>query len=134
MKTFKKELIESWKPLFEAYPQLKTIPVYAWGRYYKYESSGRAFENQPDEDGLSGFIYNLRHDPKIQWDLLQEIDNKHNIPGGEIWVGKWGGYLPDRPKIVDYFGGDDDGGGQCILIHNNDGEFDIEVIDCDSRE
>jgi len=59
------QIIETCKPLFEAYPELSKIPFYAWGRYYKYESAGSPFELTMNEDGFSGFYYIAKHEPNI---------------------------------------------------------------------
>lgn len=82
------DLISAWQPLFETYTELKAIAVYAWGRYYKYELAGEPFEIFVDERGLSKFK-NIVTDADIDWNLLKQIDEKHNKPGSELWTGIW---------------------------------------------
>jgi len=142
-----KELIEAYKPIFEAYPELNAIPVYAWGRYYKYECAGGPFEVYPDEGGLSRFkklkIGIAKYDletgeylidgPNIQWDIIKKIDNEHNVVGGKLWVGEWGDYLPNREEIVKAFNFDNRGG-RCLVILKKDNRFEVKEFGCDSPE
>lgn len=123
-----KEFIKAWKPVFDAYPELNAIPVYAWGRYYKYELAGDPFEAFPDERGLSRFKHMISHPQydsetgeylvngaDLQWDILKKIDDEHNKRGGKLWVGEWGDYSPDRDDVVRAFRFDNRGG-RCLVI------------------
>ena len=150
-KNFKKsnisdELIQAYKSVFDAYPELSAIPVYAWGRYYKYELAGDPFEVYSDERGFSHFkklISHPTHDlqtgeylvngPLIQWDIIKIIDNEHNIPGGKIWTGEWGDYLPDREEVAKAFNFDNRGG-RCLVILKINNEFEVKEFSCDSPE
>lgn len=83
-------LIESWKPIFNLYPDLNIIPVYSWGRYYKYESAGNKFEYDGKSiEGLSETCnnYTSLFDEK-HLKIFQEIDAKENSVGGEVYMGK----------------------------------------------
>jgi hypothetical protein len=121
-------LIKAYKPVFDAYPDLKALPVYAWGRYYKYECAGDPFE-QTIEEGLKY----CEPEYDLQWDLIDKIDKKHNKTGGELYNGKWGNYSPlreDAVRIYDF----DEGGGKCLIIVKEDNKFTVEDVDCDSPE
>lgn len=136
-KDFKKknicdEFIQAYKPVFDAYPELQSLPVYAWGRYYKYELSGEPFEAFPDERGLSRFK-RMIDDASIQWDIIKKIDNEHNKQGGKLWIGEWGDYSPNRDDVAKAF--DFDGrGGNCLVILKKENGFEVNQISCDSPE
>ena len=121
-------LIEAYKPVFESYPELNAIPVYAWGRYYRYELAGDPFELFPAENGFDTF-YQIISREKIQWDLLSKICEEHNKPGGNLWVGKWGGYSPIREEAAIAFNFDHRGG-KCLIIFKEGEEFYVKDIDC----
>jgi hypothetical protein len=125
------KFIKSWKPVFDAYPELNAVPVYAWGRYYKYELSGEPFETYIEEDGISKFRNMI--DDNLQWNIIKKIDEEHNKKGGNLWQGKWGGYSPLRDDVVKAFGFDGRGG-MCIIIYRKGDDFDLKVTDCDSPE
>jgi hypothetical protein len=127
-----KKFIEAYKPIFDAYPELNAIPVYAWGRYYKYELAGDPFEVYPDERGLSRFK-GLRIGSDIQWDIIKKIDDEHNIRGGKLWVGEWGDYSPNREDVVKAFNFDARAG-HCLVIFKKDNEFEVKEFGCDSPE
>jgi hypothetical protein len=130
---FEQELIDAWRPLFEAYPDLRAIPVYAWGRYYKYESAGNPFECLVDEGGFSGFKHNEISDINFQWDLLQTIDETHNIIDGEMWDGTWGDYYPDRDEVARMYSFDERFG-RCLVILKMGNDLNVKVYNCGSRE
>lgn len=136
------ELINVWKIVFDKYPELQKLPVYAWGRYYKYEMPGRPFEVFNDECGLSTFgNLGLRLD--IQWDLIKKIDKAHNNqppenglpgqPGCELWTCEWGDYSPYREDVAKAYDFDSRGG-KCIVIEKINGVLEVNVYDCDSPE
>ena len=127
-----KKFIEAYKPIFDAYPELNAIPVYAWGRYYKYELAGDSFELYPDERGLSTFK-GLGIGSDIQWDIIKKIDDEHNIRGGKLWVGEWGDYSPSREDVVKAFNFDARAG-RCLVIFKKDNEFEVKEFGCDSPE
>lgn len=125
-------LIIAYKPVFDAYPYLNILPVYAWGRYYKYESAGDDFEYFADEYGYSKF-YKLNLREKIQWDIISKIDEEHNKPGGKLWVGEWGDYLPIREEVVKAFNYDERGG-KCLLIYRDGDNLSVKDVYCNSPE
>lgn len=133
-KQIEEGFIESWKPLFERYSELNALPVYAWGRFYKYECAGSPFESCVNEDGFMGFKYHKIEDIVFDWNLLEKIDKTHNQSGGEIWNGDWGDFSPSRKNIADVYDFDDRFG-RCLVIEKiNNNEFKVSVHSCDSRE
>jgi hypothetical protein len=132
-KEIEKSFIDAWQPLFDAHPNLKAVPVYAWGRYYKYECAGGAFEVYIDKYGFSKFRH-MRIPSNLDWDLLKELDKLYNIPGGKIWVGEYGDYSPDREDIVKAYRFDDRAG-KCLVIEKDEnGNLEVICYNCDSPE
>jgi hypothetical protein len=136
MNKIAKSFIEAWKPLFDLEPELKAIPVYAWGRFYKYELRGEPFECGIDEGGFSSFIgiNGMQPDYKLQKDLLLSLDEKYNDEDGPIYTGKIGDYSPSRSSVVRAFDFDSRGGNCLIVVKKDDGEFEVVAVDCDSPE
>ena len=126
-------IIKSCQPIFDAYPNLKALPIYSWGRYYKYELAGTAFECYVDESGFSQF-HHYDVDYAFDNDLLEEIDETHNQEGGKLWTGDWSIYTPSRKEAINEFGGDDGRGGDCIIIEKTDKGFKVFTVGCDSPE
>lgn len=126
-------LIEAYKPVFDAYPELNSIPVYATGRYYKYELVGEDFEVFHDQGGFNRF-YQLLSGEKIQWDLLSKIDKEHNNKGGKLWIGEWGDYLPIKEEVIKAFNIEGGRGGKCLVIFKEGDNFNVKDITCDSPE
>lgn len=124
--------IQAWQPIFDAYPQLKAIPVYAWGRYYKYELRGESFEKYIEEDGFTGFQGMVEHQ-QLDWKLLEEIDAKHNVEGKEMWTGEWGDFSPYRREMAEIYNFDNRGG-MCVIVERTDNNLVVNVIPCDSPE
>jgi hypothetical protein len=135
MEKIKAELINAWRPLFELEPELKALPVYAWGRYYKYELSGDPFETFVDEDGFEQFVgvNGLQPNYKLQAELIQSFDEKYNEPGGSLWTGEMGDYSPLRSSVVSEFNFDSRGG-MCLIVVRNEDEYDVIAVRCDSPE
>ncbi len=129
---FNADIIKEAEPIFDAYPQLTKLPVFAWGRYYKYESAGYGFEVYHDGYGFSNFINVLNYSKDIQWDLLQEIDDTHNIQGGKLWIGEWDIYV-DREDAVKWYNFDDRGG-MCLIVVKDSDNYRVECVSCDSPE
>lgn len=124
-------MIRAWKPLFEEYEELDRLPIYAWGRYYKYESSGEEMECYIDEAGWRRFKYLGIKD--IDWKLIQKIEDKYNQRGGKIWTGEIGDYLPNREEMAkDY--NFDSRGGKCLVIVRTDKGVYIACEDCSTPE
>lgn len=122
-KSWKDELIAAWKPLFDEYPELQAIPVYAWGRYYKYECSGDPFESFVDESGLEGLISH-EIDYEFNEELISKIDKKHE---------NWDSYYPDRntvKKAYDF----DERGGMCLVIEKINNKLELNAYSCGSPE
>jgi hypothetical protein len=129
---FNAQIIKQVEPIFDAYPQLTKLPVFAWGRYYKYECAGDGFEVYYDENGFSGFKHILRFKKDVQWDLLGEIDETHNVKGGKLWIGEWDIYV-DREDAVKWYNFDDRGG-MCLIVVKDCDNYCVECVDCDSPE
>ncbi len=129
---FNSEIIEQTKPIFNAYPHLTKLPVFAWGRYYKYECAGEPFEYFVDDHGFLYFNRMLKDSQNIQWDLLEEIDKTHNVQGGKLWIGEWDVYI-DRERAVKMYDFDDRGGMSLIVVKDGD-NYHVECVDCDSPE
>jgi len=125
--------INAWKPLFDEYPDLNALPIYAWGRYYKYELAGEPFESYIDEDGFNGFKH-MNIKDNLDWKLLEDIDKKYNVRGGKIWIGELGDYLPDRRDVVHTYNFDSRGGKCLVIKRNENGNLEVDCVDCDSPE
>lgn len=124
-----KEIIEAWKSLFELYPELKAVPVYAWGRYYKYECAGSSFEYYP-EFGFGNFKQ-LTLKYEIDWNLINKIYLEVSDKIGNCEIGD---YLPNRYEIAKEWDWDDRAG-QCLIISKNDkNELELQCVSCDSPE
>lgn len=128
------ELTKAWEPLFKAYPQVKKLPIYAWGRYYKYECAGEPFEY---DLGINGgpfydltMFKSLTNNNTIQWDLLKEISKKHQY---EIGNCIWGDYMVDRDTMSRLYHFDNRGG-RLVIIENDNGILKVTTERCDSPE
>lgn len=101
-------LIKAWKQLFVVYPKLKALPVYSWGRYYKYECAGDSFESYVEDSFPTAGIEN-----DIDSDLIDKImeDQEESIADGSI-----GDYLPDRNDCVRSYDFDERGGMTLVVV------------------
>jgi hypothetical protein len=141
-KNWKIGLINAWKPIFDKYPKLQKLPVYAWGRYYKYELGGDPFETSAvalsDYKDSHGFCSFYLSDLKIDYKLLKEIEN--DILGDEeeneeeISYKKITGYYPIKRAAVAKAYGFDDRGGMCLVIERKGNKLVLNAHDCDSPE
>jgi hypothetical protein len=131
---WKDDITEHYLDLFDSYPELNILPVYSWGRYYKYESAGRPFECCAGERGFIDFMCDINNGEKLKdkmdEELLERIDEEKDED--------FDGYLPNREEVVKEFGGDDDRGGKCLVIIKNKTKtgyhYSLEAVDCDSPE
>lgn len=123
----KKELIKAWEVLFEKYPNLIRLPVYAYGRYYKYEQAGEKFESceETPYDLAQRCYENIFDLPLLK--IISE-ENKD-----ALWKGQIGDYTLNRKKVIKKFGGDDRGG-QCLYIEKTKTGLQVFVTECDSPE
>ena len=129
------EIIGAWSKLFDLYPELNCLPVYAWGRYYKYECSGEPFERYLEYgEGFYGtFVYGVSvEDERIQTDLLKRIDEEYDQD--RLEAEGIGDYIPNRKDVVYHFGGDNGRGGECILIIRTPEGLVLDTAECDSPE
>jgi hypothetical protein len=122
------DCIESYKPIFDKYTDLNRLPIYAWGRYYKYECAGGSFDSSYGDGFSSLESYDI--DCDINWKLIEKIDEDK-----ELWK-TFGDefYYPDRDICVEEYGGDDDRGGMCLVIERKDSYLIAECYNCDSPE
>lgn len=128
MNKLTKDIIDSWKPIFDYYPTLTAIPIYAWGRYDRsyMESSGQKIDDEVD-DGMVQFIKS--YSPKYNFDikLLDEI-SKGKF-GDDIINREFEKYTINRRKIVYEFGRDDIGYVTCLILEKGNSGFKLLVIE-----
>lgn len=122
----KQEIIESWKPVFEVFPNLKAIPIYMWGRCYKYECAGEEFEW--DVEYFCDWEYN-EINYSLNWELLKQIDEKRK---NKDKMFENIGCL-NREECVNVYNFDDKYG-KCLIITKENNVYDIMCVDCDSPE
>lgn len=131
--TIAQEFIDAWKSLFDLYPELKSLPVYAWGRYYKYENAGSPFQIYP-EFGLCDL---KRLDLKrleineIDWELIKKIDSEVGDKIGNCDIGD---YSPNRYDVAKAWNWDDRAGKCLIIFKNEQNELELKCVGCDSPE
>jgi len=116
------KIIKDITPIFEKYTDLTAFPIYAWGRYYKYELRGEPF----DSSGYAwseGISYGVK-DVKIDWKLISKIEKEQDF---NI-------HIPDRKEWAYEYGDDERGGQMAVAIKDKKGKIKIEFYDCDSPE
>lgn len=125
------KIIDSFKCVFEKFSDLKVLPIYAWGRYYKYELAGDPFDIG-SEDGFCRFRHMI-DDERLNVELLKEIDKQ--IRQDDELVNKLDSVFENlaREDCVETFNFDKRGGRALIIIKENE-LFKIECITCDSPE
>jgi len=135
MKKFEKLLIDSVKFLFDEYPTLSTLPVFAWGRYFKYELSGESFDISYE----NGFEYLAKLQEYLKkhifdMDLLRIIDKRlSNFKDNEIQLKFEDINVPTRKQCVNAYNFDDRAG-MLLIVVKEDGKFQIRTESCDSPE
>lgn len=129
---WKDEIVEHYLDLFDKYPTLEMLPIYSWGRYYKYECAGSPFECFAGERSFVDLMCDLNSGEikdKMDEELLEQIDEQEEYLDG---------YSPNRKEVIDEFGGDDGRGGKCLVIIKNKTKtgyhFTLEAVECDSPE
>jgi hypothetical protein len=131
MEFLKDEIINSYKFLFEKFPELRVLPIYAWGRYYVYELAGDPFEVYY-EGNFCCFKHMIKK--RVDFKILKEIDDQIEVEKDEDLLFKIDSIItPDRDVCVKTFGFDQRAGRALIIIKNDD-KFEIECIECDSPE
>lgn len=115
----KGDLIERFKPVFDYYPQLELLPIYAWGRYYKYEMAGHAFE-QNTKDGFSAFS-----ELDLDYPLLRLIDYEGVFSNFESVI--------NRADVVNKYDFDHPGC-MCILLKREGDKIILTTQECDTPE
>lgn len=124
-----KFLIEDWGKIFTMFPELNKLPIYCYGRYYKYECAGDAFDSECSTPDELIDLYNLDKS-LFQVDLINTICDaiREELTDGNTFT-----YYPDR-KDVQYHYGDTTRGGKCLCISRNGSELSVTVTQCDSPE
>jgi len=126
------EIIKSVKFIFDAYKDLEVLPLFAWGRYYKYELAGSPFEVDDYQFGdFHGIEIKDKRFNKKQWELLDEIDK---VKDQEFQCKLEGIIYPDREDCVKETGFDDRGGMVLYIAKCKDGGLSIDMADCNSPE
>jgi len=126
--------IEIFKIIFEDYPLLDKLPIFSWGRYYKYELAGDPFSLSLCNIGFSGFLTYLSDKNKNKFDkeILSQIDNEYNNTDKYIDIIEEASFI-DREECVKKFNFDGQGG-KMLIITIQDEKLDIDCINCDSPE
>lgn len=117
------EVLNNFKPIFDKYKELMYFPVFAWGRYYKYELRGEPFEIGPED--FAERCLNITNGPKLDWKLINEIlENKiiENIS------------IPERKDWVYDYNDEDRGGTIAIIKKSEDNTLELKFYRCDSPE
>lgn len=123
-----KKVINSWMPVFEYYPKLKAIPIYAWGRYDK--SHMESIGKEIDDMGDNGYEYFLNcYSPKYKFDMkaLHELYYGKEF-GDRIINRELDNYKINRRKIVNELGGDEIGDVTCLILEKNKSGFELKIV------
>lgn len=124
------KFISLWAPIFDKYPTLKVLPIYAWGRFQRYECAGEDYEQIPSEDGFNSFEYLLTNEEdeyEIDWEVMADLDRNYHKEIKHICD-----LYPKRREIV-FCWELDEPGGNCFLLVRNE-QIDLVMLDCDSPE
>lgn len=114
-----KDVIKTFEGLFETFPSLKFLPIYAWGK----KRDGKPFEMNLIEWRFStiGELLYLTDSTK---ELLLRIDKEsdENVYN----------YNFNRTTVANYYGFDGRGGMCIVIFKNEEGNLKVEARDCDS--
>jgi len=128
--------VSEWKFLFDKYPTLKSIPIVAWGRMYKYECAGEPFEQYdtylPNE---MIFIYSIQKSEILEagFDetLFKQIKEEFTDSPDVEAIGESIFCSEELADVFDW----DDRGGRCLVLNKDEsGKFGFSTISCDSDE
>jgi hypothetical protein len=81
-----KQLINSFKPIFDQFPELISLPIFAWGRFHKYELAGHPFQRSANEGFQDLKDFNLE---KINGKPYQKMTNHYQLKNGMIYGIIW---------------------------------------------
>lgn len=127
-KEIENKILSTYCGIFDRYPDLNYLPIYAWGRLYKYECAGNPFEVNNIDRTFSEIYYGITHHIDFkdnEYELLEKIDNelfKH-----------FEAFSPKRKdcvRIWDF----DERGGKCIGLFREDDKLVVKVNTCESPE
>jgi len=130
------KIVETYRFIFDAFPTLKCLPIYGWGRYYKYELSGEPFEldDYSFEDFKSVSHHNWSKLP-LDWDLLAQVSQKLSSNEDPELTLKYEdlGCFERREWAFDY-GDGEERGGVCAFVVKTGNELSLKLVKCDSPE
>lgn len=123
-------IIETFKVVFEKYPTLTKLPVYSWGRFYKYECSGNAFETCITDWGGEGlWSMGRRLQNRSEFELHKTISKDVEL----FSIESIRYFCLDRDEIVELYDFDDRGG-QCLVVVKDGDDFKVVCQESDSPE
>jgi len=129
------KIINHFKPIFDQFPELISLPIFAWGRFYKYELRGHPFQRSAYEGFQDFKDLSLKkiNGKEYQWKLYQKIDESLST---EEWNDIWDNIDDDdelREKCVKKYKFDEPGG-KCLILHKSNNNITIQTVDCDTWE
>lgn len=132
-KTLEEIFIGQYQSLFDRYSELKVLPVFYWGRYYKYECAGEKFgEGINSWNKLYGFNRIEIEDITIDWDLLDRIEEELSDEEFEEYELS---EVDKVRKLAVKKTGFDSRAGMCIcIVKDANGYLSLEYHGCDSGE
>ena len=126
------KIIKSFKFVFDKFPEVQGIPIYAWGRYYKYESAGDPFDMDNITEGTFCEYRSMICDKRIDFKLLKKIDDQIE-QDKELQEALDDCDRPSRSNCVKEYDFDERGA-RAIIIVKTDDVLKLECIRCDSPE
>jgi len=129
------KVLEFLTPFFDANPDITILPLFAWGRYYKYECAGESFESANSEWFQSFGSYEIEH-KELKRKHLKIADNAVTAYCGEDDE-PWGDFYEKififkRSWYTSVF--DDRFGMALVVVRQDDGTLVTEFLGCDSPE
>ena len=111
------DVIKTFEGLFETFPSLKFLPIYAWGK----NRLGQQFNRNLLVCKFSN-IGELLYLTDSTKELLLEVDA----------VQESYGYDFDRNVVANYYGFDGRGGMCIVIVKDSNGKLKVEARDCDT--
>jgi hypothetical protein len=108
------------------------VPIYAWGRYYKYELAGDAFDMDDSNGTFCEYSYMIQS-KLIDFKLLKKIDEQIE-QDEELQKAMDDCDRPSRSNCVKEYGFDERGGRALIIVKTDNGKLKLECVECDSPE
>lgn len=130
-------LLKQCEVVFNNYPNLKRLPICAWGSFYKYELAGESFYSGLIDFNfttLSSHLYYENEDffDENLLDTIDESESKHDFEKScyyEIYK-----FTPTEKTLIREFGEVERGGLLLYVEKNDNGILELKTIDCDSGE